>query len=88
MPELIASGDMAVLSCLYVAAEGKIVSKLSPKMQPSQALAILMACYYVYNIEYPASHRNVYYFLEAVIMDRPSEAKKRVGINKFMLELE
>ena len=88
VPELIASGEFGSFSCLYVAAEGKIVCRLNPRMQPGQALALLMASYYVYNIEYPASLRNVYYYLEATIMDKPCEAKKRVAINKFLLELE
>jgi hypothetical protein len=56
-------------------------------MESSKALAILMASYYIFNMEYPSNMRNVYLMLEATIMGRTAEARKRVVVNKFLQEL-
>ena len=52
----------------------------------ANALGLLVSCFYVFNIEYPAFSKNL--FLEAAMMQRTKEAKKRVAINKFLQELE
>ena len=68
--------------------EGKIILKQHETyVSPAQALAILMACYYIFNIDYPAQLKNVYLMLEATMMDQPQEAKKRVVENKFLQEI-
>ena len=68
--------------------EGKVILKLHGTcVSSAQALAILMACYYIFNIEYPTQLKNVYLMLEATMMDQPREAKKRVVVNKFLQEI-
>ena len=68
--------------------EGKVILKLHGAcVSSAQALAILMSCYYIFNIEYPIQLKNVYRMLEAAMMDQPQEAKKRVVVNKFLQEI-
>ena len=73
---------------LYLVAERNVVLKIPSGMSIAQSLAILMACYYIFNMEYPTSLKNVFLMLEATIMGRPHEARKRVVINKFLQELD
>jgi hypothetical protein len=69
---------------LYIAGEGKILTKLNTSTSMINALGLLVSCFYVFNIEYPASCKNVFLFLEAEMMQRTREAKERVAINKFL----
>ena len=86
-PKLVEAGDVGDINPLYIVGEGKIISKLNT-VTTIQALVILVGCYYMLNIEYHSSTRNVFLFLEVVLMDRSSEAKKRVAVNKFLHELD
>lgn len=48
---------------LYLAAEGKVVLKLNSGMPVSQTLVLtvlLIACYYIFNIEYASNLKNVF----------------------------
>jgi hypothetical protein len=73
---------------LYTAGEGKILLKLNSSTTMINALGLLVSCFYDFNIEYPASCKNVFLFLETAMLQRTREAKKRVAINKFLHELE
>ena len=53
----------------------------------ANAISLLVACYYVFNIAYPAKSGNVFLFCEATLLDMPTEAKKRVALNKFISSL-
>ena len=53
----------------------------------ANAISLLLACYYVFNIAYPAKSGNVFLFCEATLLDMPTEAKKRVALNKFISSL-
>ena len=88
MPRLVGAGHVGDIKQLYIAEEGKILVKLNASITMTNALALLLPCFYVFNIEYLASSKNVFLFLEAAMMQQTKEAKKRVGINKFFQELE
>ena len=49
----------------------------------ANAISLLAACYYVFNIADKAKPGNVFLFCEATLLDMPTEAKKRVALNKF-----
>ena len=86
-PKLVGAGDVDDITPLYIVEEGKIISKLNT-VTTIQALVILVGSYYMLNIEYPSSTRNVFLFLEVALMDRSSEANKIVAVNKFLQELD
>jgi hypothetical protein len=87
-PRLVGAGHVGNIKPLYIAGEGKILLKLNSSTTMINALGLLVSCFYVFNIEYPASCKNVFLFLETAMMQRTREAKKRVAINKFLQELE
>lgn len=67
----------------YLAIEGNIIGGT---LKPSSVLEnpiILMAAYYVFNIQYP-SYCNVYPFLEAVLFDNKQITKNKVVIHKVI----
>ena len=49
----------------------------------ANAISLLAACYYVFNIADKAKPGNVFLFCEATLLDMPTEAKRRVALNKF-----
>ena len=53
----------------------------------ANAISLLVACYYVFNIAYPVKSGNVFLFCKATLLDMRAEAKKRVALNKFNLSL-
>ena len=79
-------GEIGNITPFYLVAERKVVLKFHD-MESSKALAILMASYYIFNMEYPSNMRNVYLMLGATIMGRTAEARKGVVVNKFLQEL-
>lgn len=85
-PKLIGAGDWSEVTPLYIVAEGEVILKLS-NTATAQALVILIAVYYVYNMEYPSPMKNIFLFLEAALMDQLTEARKRVSVNKFLQAL-
>lgn len=87
-PRLVGAGEVGNIKPLYIAGEGKILMKVNSATTMANALGLLVSCFYVFNIEYPASCKNVFLFLEAAMMQRTKEAKKRVAINKFLQQLE
>lgn len=87
-PQLIGGGEIGDMMPLYLVVERKVMLKINSGISIAQALAMLMACYYIFNIEYPTSLKSVFVMLEATIMGQPHEAKKRVVVNKFLQELE
>ena len=85
-PQLVGAGHVGDVKPLYIAGEGKILMKLNASTTMANALGFLVSCFYVFNIKYPASSKNL--FLEAAMMQRTKKAKKRVAINKLLQELE
>lgn len=57
--------------------EGVDILKLGATSM-ANALGLLVACFYVFNMAYPANSGNVYYFCEATLLDMTNEANKRV----------
>ena len=51
------------------------------------AVALLLGTYYVFNIEYQAGGSNVFVFLEAVLLGKDKEAKKRISVQNFLNSL-
>ncbi len=68
---------------LYWAAERHVVLKINSGISTTQALAILTACYYIFNTEYPTSLKNVFVMLVAT-----TEPRMQVEINKFLEKLD
>ena len=50
-------------------------------------LILLIGTFYIFNVEYPVKARNIFMFLEAMLLDNSTEAKKSVVIQKFLKEL-
>ena len=83
-----ASGDLANLDPLYIAVEGQIFLSLGGrKIKVAMVVAILIATFYVLNMEYTPGVSNVYAFLEAVTMDRHTDGRKRISVQKLLSEL-
>ena len=73
---------------MYVAADGIHVAKLhGTNVGLPVALILLPGTVYILNVEYPVKARNVFMFLEAMLLDNSREAKKSVVIQKFLNEL-
>ena len=83
------AGELDEINPLYIVAEGKVVAALSGNcMGLPMALIFLIGTYYIFNIEYPAKAKNLFSFLEAVLLENSSETRKRVVVQKFLKELE
>jgi hypothetical protein len=67
---------------MYVVAEGIIMCDISSK-KIFDALVILLATYFVYNIEYSKISKNIFNFLEMALMGVVSE-KSSVSVTTFM----
>lgn len=58
------SGELSNIDPLYIAAEGKAITKLSgTSVGLPMALVLLMAVFYIFNIEYPAKAKNIYIYI-------------------------
>lgn len=66
-PRIVASGDLAYLDPLCIAVEGRIYLSFGGKnTQVAVVVAILIATFYILNMEYTPGVSNIYAFLEAV----------------------
>lgn len=81
------AGDIGEINPLYIAGEGKIILKFNKSVTMLNALALLVGCYYIFNIEYPTATRNIFLFLEMAMLEKTGVANKRVAINKFLQQL-
>jgi hypothetical protein len=48
------------------------------------AMVLLVGTFYILNMEYTPGIWNVYAFLEATLLSRPQEARKRISVQKFL----
>ena len=73
---------------LRIAVEGIEVISLG-SVNLASVLGLFVACYYVFNTMYmyPTKCGNVFLFCEATLLDRQQEARKKVGVNKFISAL-
>ena len=85
-PRIVCVGRLANFNPVYIVAEGMIVSKLC-NLSMGMSIALLLGCYYIFNMKYPSTSKNIFIFLEAIMLNNGSKAKKRVAINKFFKEL-
>ena len=83
-PGIVGSGEFCCLDHLYIAAEGVIIISLGGSSSLANALSLLVASYYVFNIKYQLKCSNVYIFCDATLLGNEQEAKKRVAANKFI----
>lgn len=75
-------GEFWCLDPLVIAIEGETILTLASTSM-ANAISLLAACYYVFNIADKAKPGNVFLFCEATLIDMQTEAKKRVALNKF-----
>ena len=47
-------------------------------------VGLLIAPFYVLNMEYTPGVSGIYAFLEAVAMDKPATAKKKISVQKLL----
>lgn len=88
-PRLVGAGELDNITPLYIVAEGKIMAKLSGiSAGLPMPLILLMGTYYIFNVVYPAKAKNLFLFLEAVLLQNTAEAKKRVAVQRFLKELQ
>ena len=85
-PIIVCVGRLANLNPVYIVAEGMIVCQLW-NLSMGMSIALLLGCYYIFNMKYPSTYKTFFIFLEAIMLDNGSKAKKRVAINKFFREL-
>lgn len=85
-PRIIGSGEFWCLQPLCIAVEGKEVVSLGSKSM-GNALGLLIACFYVFNIRYPMKYTNAFLFCETALLGNHQEAKKRLGVTKFLAAL-
>ena len=87
-PRIVASGDLVNLDPFYIAVEGRIYLSFGGKnIKVAAVVAILIATIYILNMEYTPGVSNMYAFLEAVTMDRNTDARKRISVQKLLSEL-
>ncbi|XP_028414214.1 uncharacterized protein LOC114537272 [Dendronephthya gigantea] len=87
-PRVVASGDLGSLNPIYIAVEGQIYLDLSGKRIPvCMVVALVMNSFYILDMEYTPEVSNVYAFLEATLMGKHGDAKKRISVQKFIKEL-
>ena len=84
-PRIVCVGRLANLNPVYIVAEGMIVCQLC-NLSMGMSIALLLGCYYIFNMKYPSTSKNVFIFLEAIMLDNGSKAKKIVAINTFFKE--
>lgn len=75
---------------LFIVVEGQIFLDLSSvtNNRIPMAVVLLFGTFYVLNMEYTLGVSNVYAFLEAIMLSRPQEAKKRISVQKLIKELD
>ena len=86
-PRIIGTGKCGSLNPLYIVAEGIEILSLS-KMSLVNALVLLVAVYYVFNIQYPKTGKNNLEFVEYTLLGNHFQTRNKVTINKFLKELE
>ena len=87
-PRILGSGDLSSLDPFLIAAEGKVVSKLSASVTVPLAVSLLLGVFYILNMEYTPGVRNIYAFLESILLIKPEQAKKRITVQKLLKELQ
>ena len=85
-PRIVSVRRLADLNPIYIVAEGMFVCQLC-NLSMGMSIALLLGCYYIFNMKYPSTSKNIFIFLEAIMLNNGSKAKKRVAINKFFKEL-
>ena len=83
---LIGSGSYESISPLYIVAEGAVVLSL-PGMDLARSVVLLLGTFYSFNVQYPKNGKSFFTFMEAVLMVKSHEAKKRVVVNKLLQDL-
>ena len=87
-PRLVGCGNIAEVEPLYIAADGMHVAKLHGRnIGLPMTLILLIGTFYIFNVEYPVKARNIFMFLEAMLLDNSTEATKSVVIQKILKEL-
>ena len=64
-PIIVCVGRLANLNPVYIVAEGMIVCQLC-NLSMGMSIALLLGCYYIFNMKYPSTSKNVFIFLEAI----------------------
>ena len=80
-PRIVAAGKLSSLDPVYLVEEGTIVCLVIPSMATS--LSLLVACCYVFNMEYPLSSIHIFMFLERIVKPKNSHGQhifKRIGV--------
>ena len=85
-PMLVAGVTYGSITPLYVAAKGSMLVLTNTNLV--NGLVCLIAAYYVFNIQYPNKGKNIFAFLEAVLLRNVAEARERVSVDKFMQQLD
>ena len=81
----ISSSYIAFLLCFTKTSLGFF--KIEERLSMGMSIALFLCCYYIFNMKYPSTSKNFFIFLEAIMLDNGSKAKKRVAINTFVKEL-
>ena len=85
-PRIVCVGRLANFNPVYIVAKGMIVCKLC-NLSMGMSIALLLGCYYIFNMKYPSTSKNIFIFLEEIMLDNGSKAKKRVAINNCFEKL-
>lgn len=81
-PRIVGSGEPLTPDPLYICMEGRTVGPALRNSTLLDAAVLLLACYYTFNMQYP-QNKNVFLFLEAVLLDKTDHLKGRVSLLKF-----
>ena len=85
-PIIVCVGRLANLNPVNIVAEGMIVCQLC-NLSVGMSIALLLGCYYIFNMKYPSTSKTFFIFLDAIMLDNGSKAKKRVAINNCFEKL-
>ena len=72
-PRIVYVGRLANLNPVYIVAEGMIVCKLC-NLSMGMSIALLLGCYYIFNMKYQSTSKNFFIFLEATMLDKAKKS--------------
>lgn len=83
-PHIVAVGELFHMGSLHIACEGTILCTL-PRQQMCNAIIALLACFYIFNIEYKCA-QGILNFLEKSVVGLRN-VSNRVAVDTFINSL-
>ena len=77
-PQLVVFEEEGELSQMFIVAKGKEIMELSAaQLSLVDGVTLLMATYYVFDIQYPSAFKSTLYFFQDILMDKKDKNKSK-----------